>query len=202
MRAGFCAPPIRPSNFVTSCASHRPSSMHAFAHADAAVREHRDRERRLRGGDEQLLALQRVDRQAVQRSPDEIANTIGSVPTSSVHWFTFDDTSAPRPAFGVEPPREHARDRAARALPTRAARATAPAGTCRCRTRSPVSTSDSANGSAHSRIATTDADEQRDRRRARRCASGSVPISVRGPDEVRLLGRRPRDPHQVERRRS
>ena len=29
---------------------------------------------------------------------DEIANTIGSVPTSSVHWLTFDDTSAPRPA--------------------------------------------------------------------------------------------------------
>ena len=29
----------------------------------------------------------------------EIANTIGSVPTSSVHWFTFEETSVPRPAF-------------------------------------------------------------------------------------------------------
>ena len=25
--------------------------------------------------------------------------TIGSVPTSSVHWFTFDETSVPRPAL-------------------------------------------------------------------------------------------------------
>ena len=31
--------------------------------------------------------------------PEASANTIGSVPTSSVHWFTFEDTSVPRPAF-------------------------------------------------------------------------------------------------------
>ena len=40
-----------------------------------------------------------LDRQAVELDAREIANTIGSVPTSSVHWFTFDDTSVPRPAF-------------------------------------------------------------------------------------------------------
>jgi hypothetical protein len=31
--------------------------------------------------------------------PEAIANTIGSVPTRSVHWFTFEDTSVPRPAL-------------------------------------------------------------------------------------------------------
>ena len=31
--------------------------------------------------------------------PAPMLNTIGSVPTSSVHWFTFEETSVPRPAF-------------------------------------------------------------------------------------------------------
>ncbi len=31
--------------------------------------------------------------------PAPMLNTIGSVPTSRVHWFTFEETSVPRPAF-------------------------------------------------------------------------------------------------------
>ena len=44
------------------------------------------------------------------RCPAEIANTIGSEPTSSVHWFTFDDSSVPKPGARLEPPREHPGD--------------------------------------------------------------------------------------------
>ena len=33
------------------------------------------------------------------RPPAAIANTIGRVPTSRVHWFTFEDTSVPRAAL-------------------------------------------------------------------------------------------------------
>ena len=33
------------------------------------------------------------------RLPEAMANTMGRVPTSSVHWLTLDDTSVPRPAL-------------------------------------------------------------------------------------------------------
>ncbi len=33
------------------------------------------------------------------RPPAAIEKTIGSVPTSSVHWLTLEETSVPRPAF-------------------------------------------------------------------------------------------------------
>ena len=46
----------------------------------------------------------------------EIANTIGSVPTSSVHWFTFEETSVPRAGVRVQTPREQAGDQELRRL--------------------------------------------------------------------------------------
>ena len=81
-----------------------------FTDADAAVGEHRDGERGLRRGEEQLLALQLVEGQARASRRRRSTNTSGSVPTSSVHWLTFDDTSVPRPAVRVQAPGEQARD--------------------------------------------------------------------------------------------
>ena len=81
---------------MASCTIHKPSNVHASltlifrlariatANADcAAVTNNSSR------------CTASIGRPC--RLADEIANTIGSVPTSSVHWFTFDDISAPRP---------------------------------------------------------------------------------------------------------
>ncbi len=62
-----CRPTMRSSSRMpsgstapsTNCERNRPSSSVRLLHADRPVREHRDRERRLRRGEEQLLALQR-----------------------------------------------------------------------------------------------------------------------------------------------
>ena len=90
---------------------------------------------------------------------DEIANTIGSVPTSSVHWLTFDDTSAPSPAFVLS---RHAN------IPAISSSGASDASGASHFTRrnvltpnsSPVATSDSANRSAHNRMTRGRGDEQ------------------------------------------
>ena len=159
-------------------------------HADAAADEHRDREHRLRGGEEQLLALQRVEREAVQRARRRSRTRSGSEPTSSVHWLTFDDSSVPSPALVCS---RHANIPAMRAPapPTRAARATARGGTCRC-------PPPRRGARATRRTARRRRRSPRRRTRAgcrRRCVAAwwaASPISRAGPDEMRLLGRRPR----------
>ena len=81
----------------------------------------------------------------------EIANTIGSVPTSSVHWFTFELTSVPSPAFVFS---RHAYRPA-----TSSSGASLASGASHCTRRnsliptaSPLATSDSAKCSAQSRM--------------------------------------------------
>ena len=133
-------------------------------HADAPVREHGDREHRLRGGEEQLLALERVERQAVQRDRRRSRTRSASDPTSSVHWLTFDDSSVPNPALVLS--------RHANIPATMSSGASDASGATHCTSRnvsipacSPRCTSDSANGSAHAKITTAGEHEQRRRRR-------------------------------------
>ena len=133
--------------------------------------------------------------------PDEIANTIGSEPTSSVHWFTFDDSSVPSPALGVEPPREQPGDEQL--------------GCLRRERREPLHEQERVDAgllagcderlgerlgaqrrSPPAANASSDADDDASLRR--RAAS---PISSRRSDEVRLLRRRARDADHVTRRR-
>ncbi len=196
MRAGFCASPIRPSNFVTSCASQSPSKPAPFAHADAPVREHRDREGRLRGRDPELVALHRVDRQAVQRSTTR-SRTRSAACRRAASTGSPSTTRARRsPAFVL---RRHANRPATRSSGASDASG-ATSWTSRnlsMLNRSPVSTSDSANGSAASRIATTDP-RNRSPTTDAALGFGQRADQLRGPDEVRLLGRCAGDPEHVD----
>ena len=112
-------------------------------------------------------------------APAEIANTIGSDPTRSVHWFTFADTSVPRPAFVFN---RHANKPA-----TSSSGASDASGASHCTSRnvsrpncSPVSTSDCANGSAEARI-TPAAARSITMTTVRRRAVGRSPINWAGP---------------------
>ena len=92
-----------PTAVATNCTMNKPNiSCASRVDIDRLISTAHG-EGRLRRGEEQLLALVGVDRQAVLATPTRIANAIGSVPTSSVHWLTLDDTSVPRRVVGVEP---------------------------------------------------------------------------------------------------
>ena len=104
----------------------QPEQVPGLPEEQLEVRQDRDGEERLGGREEEFLALHRADRQAVQEAL-EIAKTMGSVPTSSVHWFTFEDTSVPRPAFVFS---RHAKSPATRSSgDSEAVRAAGPGGT-------------------------------------------------------------------------
>ena len=178
-----------------------PEQRQRLLHADAPVREHRDRERRLRGRDPELVALHRVDRQAVQRLATR-SRTRSAACRRAASTGSPSTTRARRsPAFVF---RRHANNPA-----TSSSGASDASGATSWTSRnssmlncSPVSISDSANGSAASRIATTDAERTAARRRAGAWSRGSVADELRGPDEVRFLGGRPRDAERCRRRRS
>ena len=80
-----------------------------LAHADAAVRQHRHRERRLRGREEQLLALERVERQAARRATEDHEHDRQRADEQRplVHLRRHERAQA---AVGVEAPREQARN--------------------------------------------------------------------------------------------
>ena len=142
--------------------------------------EHRDREHRLRGGEEQLLALQRVERQAVQRARRR-SRTRSAASRRAASTGSPSTTAACRsPALVLS---RHANSPA-----MSSSGASDASGATHCTSRnvsmpacSPRWTSDSANGSAHSE------DHRRPRTRAacrRRCVaarSGASPISRAGP---------------------
>ena len=111
---------------------------------------------------------------------DEIAKTIGRLPTSSVHWLTFDETSAPSAELVLR--------RQANSPAIRSSGASDASGASHCTSRNssmpncePVSTSASANPSALARITPAANAEHRGRRRSRRVRWLSSPISSAGP---------------------
>ena len=126
---------------------------------------------------------------------DEIANTIGKVPTSSVHWFTFDDTSAPRPALVLS---RHANMPAISSSGASEARGASHFTSRNVLTpnSSPVDTSDSANGSAQSRM-TAAAPTNITPTAIRRSRTGRVATNSAVPTRCGSSAGRPRDAHEV-----
>ena len=61
------------------------------------LRDQERREQRLGRGEHQLLGLPPVEGQPVPAAAREPRTRSGSAPTSSVHWLTFEEISAPRP---------------------------------------------------------------------------------------------------------
>ena len=184
-------------SFVTSCASQTPSRMPASCTLMLPVREHRDRERRLRGGHEQLLALHRVDRQAVQpaRRDREHDRQRADEQRPLVHLRRHERAE---PGVGVESPREHARDEQLGRL--RRERRDQ-------RDQHEVVDRELAAGVDERFRERLRAHEDRDRSRRReqharpRCAvarSASSRSCCAGPTRCGVAGRRARDPHHVD----
>ena len=172
----------------TNCPMNRPNSIHAsrtlmlrlastaIANTDcAAVRNSSSRCSESSG--------------SPVRCPAEIANTIGSEPTSSVHWFTFDDSSVPSPALVLS---RHANSPA-----TTSSGASDASGATHCTSRNVLDAGLLAE--MHERL--------RERLRAQEDHAGRVreqhadddaplrrwaasPMSRAGPDEMGLLRRR------------
>ena len=162
------------------------------------VRHDRDREERLGGGEEQLLALGRADREAVQRGARDREHDRQRADQQRPLVHLRGD-EGPRGRRSCSDARRRARRRGAPAPPRRVVRATGRGGTGSMPSSMPGVLERGANGSAKSRITDAGCEEQSDHRGASGVDRERSEVSRRA-DEVRFLGRGSRDAPRVARR--